>query len=64
MARRRWRGVPKAERSKITRAAGRLGGRPKILRTCGICGAIGGTVEMRGHKCASAKQLENTAMHA
>ena len=52
MARRRWRGVPKTERSNIARRAGKLGGRPKKLKTCPECGATAGTAEMRQHRCA------------
>ena len=28
-------------------------GRKKKLKTCPACGSVGGTAEMRGHKCAS-----------
>ncbi len=52
MGRRRWSGVPKAERSKLTRRAGKLGGRPKKLKTCPECGATDGTAVMRRHRCA------------
>jgi hypothetical protein len=52
MARRRWKGVPRAERRKIMAAAGKLGGRPKRLVACPRgCGHIDGVAAMRAHTC-------------
>ena len=42
---------PDADRDQ-PRQAGKLGGRPKKLKTCPDCGATAGTAEMRSHRCA------------
>jgi len=46
----RW-AKPDADRDQ-PRRAGKLGGRPKKLKTCLECGATAGTAEMRRHRCA------------
>ena len=51
LARLRW-SKPDADRNQ-PREAGKLGGRPKKIVACKRgCGAKGGVVEMRSHRCA------------